>query len=66
MGNSHVACIKGLRCMGAVADLGYVGIVVYAYCTLPPSNTLWHMLASSVMMGRCNHKLSACEDHRHT
>ena len=38
--------------------LGYVGMVVNAYDTLPPEKTSWHMAASSLMMGRCSHRLS--------
>ena len=42
------------------AYLGYVGMVVKAYCTLPPLKMSWHRAASSLMMSMCSHRLSPC------
>ena len=47
-------------CVATAAYLGYVGMVVNAYCTLPPLKMSWHRAASSLMMSMCSHKLSPC------
>ena len=49
-----VACRQTYRgeraCPGSY--LGYVGMVVYAYCTVPPTKTSWHIAARDLMISR--------------
>ena len=41
-------------------------MVVYAYCTAPPTKTSWHMAAKDLMMSRCSHRLSPCTHSQYT
>ena len=59
-GKAYVRLIPYQYHPGWRPHLGYVGMVVYAYCTVPPTNTSWHIAARDLMMSRCSHKLSPC------